>query len=364
MLRTLALCLVALGSRVAGAQNAPTDELGSLRNARVALPRTAARPTLTYFARELSDAQRREVERIAPHVRVVAGLSREQALARAAEAHGADASYASPEFLRAARNLVWMQSFSAGVESYLAVKELADSDRVVLTNMRGVHGPAIADHVFAMLLALTRDLPVHLAGRAQGTWKPGGSGVLQPIALKGRTLLVVGLGGIGGEIARRGRGFDMRVIGIRRGDDPAPDFVERVGKPQDLLAMLPQADVVAIAVPLTPETTNLFDRKAFAAMKQGSYLVNVARGKVVDTPALLQALQSGKLAGACLDVTEPEPLPRDHGLWKLPNVVITPHVSSFSELTEERRSALFLENLRRLDAGEPLLNVVDKKAGY
>jgi phosphoglycerate dehydrogenase-like enzyme len=215
-----------------------------------------------------------------------------------------------------------------------------------------------------MLLALTRDLPVHLAGRAQGSWNREGSGVLRPIALKDRTLLVVGLGGIGTEIARRGHGFDMHVLGIRRGDDPAPEFVERIGKPQDLVALLPQADVVAIAVPLTAETTRLFDRAAFAAMKPGSFLVNIARGQVVDTDALLAALTSGKLAGACLDVTDPEPLPKNHPLWKLPNVVITPHVSSTSELTDDRRWALFRENLRRFDAGEPLLNVVDKRAGY
>jgi len=340
------------------------EELGSLRNARVALPRAGARSTLTYFAMEMSEPERRELERVAPHVRVLTGLTREQAVARAAEAQGADAGYATPEFVRAARHLVWVQAQSAGVDRYLAVKELADDDRIVLTNMRGVHGPAIADHVFAMLLALTRDLPVHLAGRAGGEWRRDGSGVLRPIALKGRTLLVVGLGGIGTEIARRGRGFDMRVVGIRRGDDPAPDFVERVAKPDELRALLPDADVVAIAVPLTAETTNLFGRAAFAAMKPGSYLINIARGKVVDTEALLAALTSHKLAGACLDVTDPEPLPRDHPLWKLPNVVITPHVSSVAELTDDRRWALFRENLRRFDAGEPLLNVVDKKAGY
>lgn len=366
MRRWLVLCLLLVGSHaLAGDPKPPAaEEIGSLRNARVALPRAANRGPLTYFAQQLTEPQRREIARVAPHVRVVAGLSRDQALARAGEAHAVDASYATPELLRAARNLVWVQAQSAGVERYLAVKELADTERIVLTNMRGIHGPAIADHVFAMLLALTRDLPVHLAGRAEGSWRPDGSGVLRPIALKGRTLLVVGLGGIGTEIARRGHGFDMHVVGTRRGDDPAPDFVERVGKPQDLLALLPGADVVAIAVPLTAETTRLFDRAAFAAMKPGSYLVNIARGKVVDTDALLAALKSGKLAGACLDVTDPEPLPRDHPLWKLPNVVITPHVSSEAELTDERRFALLLENLRRFDAGEPLLNVVDKRAGY
>jgi phosphoglycerate dehydrogenase-like enzyme len=366
----LALCALLIAcSATAPAPSPPkptaaVEELGSLRNARVALPRGAERPTLTYFTMQLSDAQQQEIARVAPHLRVIAGLSREEALRRAAEAHAADAAFVTPDFLRAAPNLVWVQAQSAGVDRYMAVKELRDSSRIVLTNMRGIAAPVIADHVFAMLLALTRDLPVHLAGRAEGRWNREGSGTLRPIALKGRTLLVVGLGGIGTEIARRGRGFDMRVVAIRRGDDPAPDFVERVGKPQQLHALLPEADVVAIAVPLTAETTGMFNREAFAAMKPGSYLVNIARGKVVDTAALLAAVTSGKLAGACLDVTDPEPLPPDHPLWKLPNVVITPHVSSDAELTEDRRWALFRENLRRFDAGEPLLNVVDPSAGY
>ncbi len=341
-----------------------SEELGSTRNARVALPRGPDAPVATYFAAELTRAQEEELQRLAPRLRVVAGLSRAEAQARAAEAQGIDARYATAEFLRAAPNLVWVQAQSVGVERYLALPELAHAERIVLTNLRGASGPAIADHAFAMLLALTRDLPVHLEGRARGAWQREGSGNLAPIALQGRTLLVVGLGGIGSEIARRGHGFGMHVIATRRSSEPAPEFVERVGKPDELLQLLPRADVVALAVPLTPETEHLFDRAAFAAMKPGSYLVNIARGKIVDTQALLETLQSGHLAGACLDVTDPEPLPADHPLWRLPNVVITPHVAASAELTEERGWALFRENLRRFDAGEPLLNVVDKSAGY
>jgi phosphoglycerate dehydrogenase-like enzyme len=341
-----------------------SQELGSLRNARVAIPRGKDAGTLTYFAHELDDAEQRELAKLAPRVHVVVGLSREQALARASEAQGADASYATSEFLRAATNLVWMQVHGVGVDRYVKVPELVENDRIVLTNMRGVSGPAIADQAFAMLLALTRDLPVHLAGRAHGEWNRDGSGVLAPIVLQGRTMLVVGLGGIGSEIARRAHGFGMHVIATRRGDDPAPDYVEHVGKPNELAALLPRADVVAIAVPLTAETEHLFDATAFAAMKPKSYLINIARGKIVDTSALTKALESGHLAGACLDVTDPEPLPSDHPLWRMPNVVITPHVASVGELTDERAWALFRENLRRFDAGEPLYNLVDKRAGY
>ena len=145
---------------------------------------------------------------------------------------------------------------------------------------------------------------------------------------------------------------------------PAPEYVARVGKPDDLLAMLPEADVVAICVPLTSETENLLDAKALGAMKKGSYLINIARGRIVNTDALLAALRGGQIAGACLDVTDPEPLPADHPLWKEPNVIITPHMAAAGEVTEERHRLLRLENIRRFAAGEPLLNVVDKKAGY
>jgi len=339
-------------------------ESGAQRPGRVAIERGSERPALTYFAREMTPSQQAEVAALAPELRIVIGLDRAEAVRRAGEAHGADASYASTEFLRAATSLAWLQAQSAGVDRYLSTPEIRDTDRIVLTNLRGVHGPAIADHVFAMLLALTRDLPVHLAGRERGEWQREGSREIEPIALEGRTLLVVGLGGIGTEIARRGHGFGMRVLATRRSDAPAPDYVERVVKADQLLALLPEADVVAIAVPLTPETEHLFDARAIAAMKRGSWLVNIARGQVVDTDALVEALRSGQLAGACLDVTDPEPLPSDHVLWSFPNVVITPHVASRAELTSERGWALFKENLRRFDAGEPLLNVVDKQAGY
>lgn len=339
-------------------------EIGSLRNARVAIPREPGAPPLVYFAAAMDSVRLRELERAAPGVRVVAGLTPEEALARAAEAHGIDERYLRGEFLAAATSLRWVRTASAGVNHILVVPGMMERDEIVLTNSRAVHGPAIADHAFAMLLALTRDLPVHLAGRAEGTWLREGSGTLTPVALAGRTLLVVGLGGIGTEIARRGHGFGMRVIGTRRSDDPGPEFVERVGKPADLPAFLKEADVVAIAAPLTPETEGLIDAEALALMKPGGYLINIARGQIVDQDALVAALRSGHLAGAGLDVTTPEPLPPDHPLWRLPNVVITPHVASRAELTRERGDALFAENLRRFGAGEPLLNVVDKRAGY
>jgi len=338
-------------------------ELGSLRNARVAVATQGGTRQLTFLAGELDSAELAELERAAPNVRVVGGLSRQEALARAGEADGVDARLLTPEFLAAAPKLTWVQAMSAGVDRYVAMPGLAERPQVVLSNLRGVHGPAIADHVFGMLLELTRELRFHAGNQARGAWVREGSG-RRPVALQGRTLLVVGLGGIGTEVARRGKGFGMEVLATRRTEAPRPEFVDRVGRPEELLALLPEADVVVIAVPLTAETEGLFGRAAFAAMKPGSWLVNIARGRVVETPALLEALDTGRLAGACLDVTDPEPLPPGHPLWARSNVVITPHVASDAELTDERSRRLLRENLRRFGAGEPLLNVVDLRAGY
>jgi phosphoglycerate dehydrogenase-like enzyme len=321
------------------------------------------RPPLTYLAGELTSQEEAELRAVAPNVRVFANLTREEALAHAAEADGADARFLSAEFIAKAPKLVWAQAMGVGVDRWMHLEPLVKNDRIQLANLRGSSGPAIAEHAFAMLLALTRDLRLHLENQREGRWARDGSGV-RPIALAGRTMLVVGLGGIGSEVAERAHGFGMRVIATRRSDAPSPSWIEHVGKPGELLAMLPEADVVAICVPLTPETEHLFDAKAFAAMKKESYLVNVARGKIVDTQALLAALESKHLAGACLDVTDPEPLPPAHPLWKLRNIVITPHVSSDAELTDDRQWAAFKENFRRFGAGEPLLNVVDKQKGY
>ena len=366
------LSLAPLPFAQAEAQTEPTqpsssrkaaEAIGSLRNARVAVEMPNEKKPLTYFAGSIPADDLATLQRIAPNLTIVSGLSQEEALARAEEAHGIDARFAKTAFLKKASNLRWVQVQSAGVDRYLQIQPLMENDALVLSNFRGIHGPSIADHSMAMLLSLTRNLNHYGANQREGKWSKS-SPPTNSVALDGKTMLVVGLGGIGTQIAQRANGFGMRVIGTRRSDSPSPDYIDKVGKPNELLSLLPEADVVALAVPLTSETENLLDAEAFAAMKEGSYLINIARGKVVNTEALMQALESGKLAGACLDVTDPEPLTKGHPLWKLPNVIITPHVAGRSAVTNQRRSALTVENLRRFAAGEPLLNVVDKEAGY
>ncbi len=317
---------------------------------------------LVYLTSALDEAQVAAMAEAAPNVRFVTGLSRKDALARAAEFHGADAHLVSDAFLSAATNLRWVQSWSAGVDRYLKLEGLMKNDAITFTNMKGAHGPVISEHVFAMLLYLRRDLGAFRAAQREARWdRRAGK---DQAALAETTLLVVGMGGIGREIAKRGHAFDMNVLATVRTARTAPDYVQELGTAKDLDRFLPRADVVAIALPLTSDTRGLFDAERIAKIKPGAILINIARGAIVDSDALVAALKSGHLGGACLDVTDPEPLPVASPLWAMDNVVITPHVAGKAELTKERRLAIFRENVERFAKGEPLVNVVDKKAGY
>ncbi|HVF36155.1 MAG TPA: D-2-hydroxyacid dehydrogenase [Candidatus Saccharimonadia bacterium] len=267
------------------------------------------------------------------------------------------------ETLAAAKSLHWIQALWVGVENCVSVPGLAERG-IVLTNMQRTSGRPIAEHAIALMLALSRGLPQFARHQHAGRWQrdPAAAHVMREVG--GRTMLVVGLGGIGTEVARRGHALGMRVIATRNSTREGPDFVAKVGLPGDLLAYAAEADVVVNAVPLTPSTTGIFNRAFFDAMKPDGLFVNVARGRSVVTDDLVAALRSGRLAGAALDVTDPEPLPDGHALWSMPNVVITPHVAAESSVQGERDDILIAENLRRYVAGEPLLNVVDIARGY
>jgi phosphoglycerate dehydrogenase-like enzyme/glyoxylase-like metal-dependent hydrolase (beta-lactamase superfamily II) len=328
----------------------PADELKSL-------------PKLKFLAGALTPEDAAAMSQVAPNVEIVIARSKDEALALAPEVHGCVGSFVTPDFLRAAKKLRWVQQFSAGVEVITFIPELQSNDRIVLTNMRTLFAPPIADHVMGMLVSLTRSLPHYEDLMREGKWGKGEQAPFQG-ELLGKTMLVVGLGGNGIETAKRARGFGMRVIATDPKEMAVPAYVDRLEKPDKLNAMLPAADVVVLAAPLTPDTTALFGTDRFALMKEGSFFINIARGKMVDTAALVAALESKRILGAGLDVTEPEPLPADHALWKLGNVIVTPHVSGQSPGTRQRTRNLFIENMKRFAAGEPLLNVVDKKAGY
>lgn len=261
--------------------------------------------------------------------------------------------------LGAAPKLRWIHSISAGVDSVL-VPELQDRD-IVVTNSSGAHGIPISEFVLAIMLAHTKRLRELAALTPENAWPRGRD--LQLGELRGTTALVLGLGNIGREVAKRAVAFGVRVYGNRR--HPAPvEGVARVVGEHEWRDLLPECDFLIICTPLTSQTRGIVDADAFNRIKQGAYMINIARGQIIETEALIAALESGKLSGATLDALPEEPLPADHPLWRAPNVWITPHISASSPHTHERSLDYFFENLRRFVAGEELMNVVDVEAGY
>ena len=271
--------------------------------------------------------------------------------------------FCSPKLIRTAKNLHWLQHFGTGVDRCLLSPEAQDAD-FILTNAQHTAGPPIAEHVIAMLMMLTRNLQYfHHLQQAQ-VWQRPPDTPSPMIEIGGKTMLVAGLGGIGTEVARRAAGLGMRVIATRRSSREGPGFVDYVGLSDELLELAAQADVIVNALPLTRETAGIFGSEFFAALKQGAYFISIGRGKSTDTAELIAALKSGRLAGAGLDVTDPEPLTEGHELWTLPNVIITPHISYMTDRGIERNLLVITENLRRYINGERMLNVVDIDRGY
>lgn len=279
-------------------------------------------------------------------------------------AQGAAISWDAPPIdgiLAAAPRLRWLHQRGAGIDRIVG-PALRASD-VVVTNGSGNHAPNIAEHLLALMLAFARQLPGLIRAQQASRWETPAAGRL--FELSGQTLAVIGVGAIGSALARRAAGLGLKVIGVRRSDGrEVPAGVERmfgIDRLDDALAL---ADHVAIALPLTAETRGLFSTPRLARMKPGAYLYNVGRGAIIDHAALLAALRSGHLAGAGLDVTEPEPLPPESPLWQEPGVIITAHSSGLTPRSYERYERLLLDNLGRWVRGEALLNVVDKRLGY
>lgn len=311
----------------------------------------------TYY-NPIGPAEVQELQAYAPGVRLVAPAEG-QLMHELADADGA-LGQINREMLLAAKKLQWVQVFSAGVEPFLAIPELANS-KITLTNCKITQAPEIADHAFAMLLAITRELHRIIPRRTREEWT---SRDYSPLELQGKTAVVIGMGGIGTQIAVRAQAFGMKVIGVDPKDIPAAPFLAYNVPPDRLDTVLPEAHVVFVAAPHTRESEKLIGAKQFGLIKKGGYFIAVSRGKLYDAMALAQALESKHLAGAGLDVTDPEPLPKGHPLWKMENVIVTPHIAGRSDGENARYMALFRENLRRFGAGEPLLYVVDKQKGY
>lgn len=284
----------------------------------------------------------------------------------------------NPELLVVARQLSWVQSPTASLEHYLFPELIAHPCR--LSNMRGLFSDVVADHVLGFVLCFARNLHLYRDQQRAARWAPIGGeaartsfavgpGEVSEIDRRHRhladcTLGVVGVGSIGSEICRRAAAFGMRVMGV----DPFPREVPGVAadiRPLDALPqLLAESDFVVIAAPHTPQTDRLFRRQQFAAMRRDAYLINIGRGAIVDLADLTSALQSGEIAGAALDVFETEPLPPEHPLWRMPNVILTPHVAAASTRVPERHLATLVENVRRFAAGEAPLNLVDKSRWF
>jgi phosphoglycerate dehydrogenase-like enzyme len=280
------------------------------------------------------------------------------------ESDAAFAAFLDKDLIPSLTRLRWVQAPAAGVAHMLS-SELAAS-AIVLTSARGVRARAIAEHVILMALALARQLPLVLERQSERTWaldEIEAAGTIR--TLHGRQMGIVGLGSIGSEVARLATGMGMRVIATRKhASGPPPEGIDAVLPPERLTELLSSSDVVVLSAALTAETRLLIGRNALAHVKRGAWLINIGRGQLVDDDALIEALRDGRLGGAALDVFRREPLPADSPYWDLPNVIVTPHLSGAMEDYWTPLVGLFAENLRRFEKGDPLINVVDKQAGY
>lgn len=277
--------------------------------------------------------------------------------------------------LELAPHLRWVQLHSAGV-NHILEHSIMKRD-VAVTTVSGIHATPIAEYVFASLLAFRWRVPLWTECQREGRWPSNRWNLYARPELRESTLGIVGYGSIGREVGRLGQAFGMRVLALHRTanhnqegyrveetGDLAGAIPARFFSPEELHEMLSECDFVVIGLPLTSETEHFIGEAELRAMKSSAYLVNIARGPIVDEQALIQALGEGWIAGAGLDVFEREPLPDDSPLWTMENVLISPHVAGFSPRYDERACAVFVENLGRYLSGEPLLNLVDKAIGY
>jgi phosphoglycerate dehydrogenase-like enzyme len=266
-----------------------------------------------------------------------------------------------PDSLQVADNLRWVQARSAGINGY-PLEALAQRG-IALTSASGAHGIPIAENILAMMLAFATRL--HLLRDLQNRREWDRSKLEEhKFELHGQTLLIAGLGGLGSELARKAHALGMHVIGVRHRDLPPPEGVDELVLTKDLMTALPKADHVALCLPLTPGTTGFLSKTHFRTMKPTAYVYNAGRGQSIDQRALIAALKNGQIAGAGLDVTDPEPIPEDDPIWSFPNVILTQHTSGTSPQNSRRVTDIFLENLRKYRAGEKLKNLYDAERRY
>ncbi len=265
------------------------------------------------------------------------------------------------DLLYEAKKLKWIQSWSAGVDQFTepeSLKYLIDNN-IKLTTMSGVHGNIIAEHVMGLVISLSRKLYKFYWQQKNQQWQ-----WIEVDQLEDRVMAIIGLGSIGQEIAARARAFKMKTIGVKRDTGTRIPNIDQLYSHDELLTVLKEADYVVVAVPLTDETHQMIGEDEFRVMKNSAYFINISRGQVVDEEMLIRALEEGHIAGAGLDVFTEEPLPPDSPLYKLDNVLITPHIAGVFPTYDQKAIKIFLENLKRFKSGSPLLNLVDYNRGY
>ena len=308
----------------------------------------------------LTDAQLQSIITAAPDLDVVVTRDKDRIVELLPDIRAAFGAFPQ-DLIGSAPALEWWQLWSAGADRLFDDPAVVEHP-MVLTNAAGVHPVPISEHIFAFLLAFARQLPRAVKDQLAERWQPPGQDEL--FELQDKTMLLVGAGRIGERVAVLGSAFGMRVIAVRRDPGRPVDGTHGVHGVERLDELLPQADFVVITVPLTTATRGMFAAAQFAALKDGAYLINIGRGGTVVEDDLIAALKSGRLAGAGLDVFEEEPLPAGSALWSMDNVIVTSHYSGATPRYVERVLEIFLDNLRRFNAGEEMRNIVDKELGY
>jgi phosphoglycerate dehydrogenase-like enzyme len=314
-------------------------------------------PPLHHEARLYAEA----VAKAVPEATIVVAETPDEAMK---EIPDADAVFGNltRELLAASRQLRWLAAPAIAPPAGYYYDELI-AHPVIATNFRGVFNEHIATHILAFVLALARGFHYYFPRQFRHEYnrEPLDTGT---VYLPESTALILGVGGIGGETAKYLAQLGIRVLGIDARREDTPEGVAELHRPDELDSLLPQADFVILTIPHTPETEGLFDAARFAKMKKTAFFINIGRGMTTKLDALNQALRDGTIAGAALDVYEIEPLPADHPLWDAPNILLTPHSAGYGPYLDERRAAIMVENAKRFAAGQPLVNVVDKRLWF
>jgi len=311
------------------------------------------------FGMALSDKRIERVKNCAPEAEVVTAPTNEELAGELAEAEilvtfGMEITR---ELIDSAPRLRWIHAATTGIDQFSPLG--LDKKGITLTNSRGVHGSQMCEQIFCFMLSLIRRSFKYFEHQKEHSWQRE-----EMDTLDGKTLLIIGVGAIGAELARRARVFNMQVVGVKKKPSTIPDL-DRVVPAEELHSVLPQADFTVILVPYTAETHHLIGKQELSLMKEEAFLINVSRGSIVNQHALVEALQNKVIAGAGLDVTDPEPLPADSELWDLDNVIITPHVGGFIPGYYDMILDLFCENLKAYRTGKkPPKNLVNLQRGY